>query len=344
MDDAICLKEARVPWAAALPDSGVTEPLGEDEAYRARLQISDYYPPAVQPSTELIRHATVADLPHVAEIWYEAAVGDDANPPALPGIPSLYQHELATQELFVLERDGCVVAFAAVINRGAIAFVADLFVSAAHRSAGLGQCLLGRVIPSDGRVCCTVSSRDPRALPLYIRFGLRPWWPHAQLRAELAALSVLPPTDIEVIEAHADDPDWVRWDAEIGGRARPEDYAYWMHRRDGVPLWFARRGRIVGYGMAQTRSDDLLRYPHAVTLGPIGTRERKDAVVCVLAAVRWARERAAMARISLTGPHPAAAPLLAAGFRIVEVETFCLTADKPFFDVQRYISSGGDLF
>jgi hypothetical protein len=36
--------------------------------------------------------------------------------------------------------------------------------------------------------------------------------------------------------------------------------------------------------------------------------------------------------------------LLDAGFRIVEVETFCLRADEPFVDVQRYVSSGGDLF
>jgi hypothetical protein len=38
------------------------------------------------------------------------------------------------------------------------------------------------------------------------------------------------------------------------------------------------------------------------------------------------------------------APLLSAGFRIVDVETFCSTASEQFVDVQRYVSSGGDLF
>lgn len=221
---------------------------------------------------DTIRPATAADLAHVAAIWYEAAVGDEPDPPPLRTVPSLYVHELETRELFVLERAGQVVAFAALINRGPIAFLADLFVTTAQRSAGLGQRLLRHVLPRDGRTCCTVSSNDPRALPLYARSGMRPCWPHVQLRADLTQLGALPGEDVEVVEAPGDDPELVRWDAEIGGRRRPEDHAYWVRRRGGVPLWFARRGEVVGYGMAQTRSDDLLRYPDAVTLGPIGTR------------------------------------------------------------------------
>jgi hypothetical protein len=60
--------------------------------------------------------------------------------------------------------------------------------------------------------------------------------------------------------------------------------------------------------------------------------------------VRWARERAEVLRISVTGPHPALAPLLTAGFKIVEVETFCSNGSAAFLDIERYIPSGGDLF
>jgi hypothetical protein len=74
----------------------------------------------------LIRRATEADLPRIAAIWYEAATEGEASPPPLRGAPSLYLHELDTQELVVLERDDEVVAYAAVITRGAIAFLADL--------------------------------------------------------------------------------------------------------------------------------------------------------------------------------------------------------------------------
>jgi GNAT superfamily N-acetyltransferase len=278
----------------------------------------------------LIRGATNADLPRIAAIWYQAATAGEANPPPPRGVPSLYLHELDTQELVVLERAGAVVAYAAVINRGAIAFLADLFVDSGYRSVGFGRRLLQTVLPTDGRVCCTVASNDPRALPLYVRSGMRPCWPHVHLRAETAKLGPLPAVDVDTLEADPDDADWVRWDTEISGRPRPEDRKYWIGRRRGVPLWFRRAGRTVGYGMAQRLSDDSVWYP--------------DAVDCVLAAVHWARSRAQIVRISLTGPHPAIAPLLSAGLRIVEVETFCSNTSEPFVDSQRYVSSGGDLF
>jgi hypothetical protein len=111
-----------------------------------------------------------------------------------------------------------------------------------------------------------------------------------------------------------------------------------------VPLWFVEHKHVVGYAYAQTRSDDLLRHPDAVTLGPIGARTPEPAEACVYAAVNWARHRGAVARIAVTGPHPALGNLLEAGFRIGEVETFCASDDAPFVDVRRYISSGGDLF
>ncbi len=162
-------------------------------------------------------------------------------------------------------------------------------------------------------------------------------WPHIQLRADPVAGGTLPPSGVEVVGAHVDDLELVRRDKEISGRRRPEDHAYWVRERGGVPLWFARRGQIIGYGFAQICSDDLLRHPDTITLG---ARTSDDAVAWVRAAVRWARKHSAVARISVTGPHPTLAALLAERFRIVEAETFCSTADEPFVDAQRYISSG----
>ena len=54
--------------------------------------------------------------------------------------------------------------------------------------------------------------------------------------------------------------------------------------------------------------------------------------------------QAEVLRISIGGPHPATKPLLLAGFKVVEVETFCCTTSQPFLDIERYVSSGGDLF
>src|SRR4051794_6395846 len=112
-----------------------------------------------------------------------------------------------------------------------------------------GRRSLQAVLPTDGRVCCTVASKDPRALPLYVNAGMYPCCPHVQLRAETGTLEPLPAVEIETLEADPDDSDWLRWDAEISGSPRPEDRKYWIDRRRGVPLWFKQVGRIVRYGM-----------------------------------------------------------------------------------------------
>lgn len=140
------------------------------------------------------------------------------------------------------------------------------------------------------------------------------------------------------------DPELVRWDAEICGRHRPGDHKYWVERRGGTPLWFTRHGERVGYGYAQTHSDDLLQEPQTITFGPIGTRVATDAIACVAAALRWGRTCGTTARLGVPGLHPALAPLLQAGFRIAEAATFCSTTVESFLDVQRYLPSGGDLF
>jgi hypothetical protein len=117
-----------------------------------------------------------------------------------------------------------------------------------------------------------------------------------------------------------------------------------VERRGGVPLWFVRRRQRVGYGYAQTRSDDLPAAPETVTLGPIGAREAADVAACVAAAARWASGRAAAVRVSVPGPHPSLGPLLAHGLQIHDLDLFCSTPGWRFVDVRCYLPSGGDLF
>ncbi len=298
-------------------------------------------------SSERIRPAAEADLDAIGSIWFEDQVGDDPDAPAPPPCPtpSLYRYELASRELWVAERDGEVVAFAALLERDGIWFLADMFVRRAHQSSGLGSALLRALLPRDERPCCTVSSADPRALSLYVRGGMRPRWPHFQLLVTLADIRALPTDGIEAVQAQAGDAEMLRWDAEISGRRREADHRYWVRERGGVPLWFRRAGAVVGYGYAQTRSDDLPWTPDAISLGPLGVRGLEDAVGCVGAAVEWARGRASTVRIAVSGPHPALPALLEAGFRIPgHLETFCATMDEPFADPLRYVPSGGDLY
>jgi GNAT superfamily N-acetyltransferase len=293
--------------------------------------------------TTTIRAAVAADIPQVYNIWYANEVGDDPIPPPR-GAPSVLEHELATGEMVVAEREGRLVGFAAVIVRGAVAFLAECFVRAEAQSGGVGRLLLNQLLPRAGLTSCTLSSTDPRALALYIRAGMRPQWPNFCLLADTARLSHLSDGGIEVVEASAGDPALVEWDAQASGRRRPEDHAYWVGPGRARPLWFRRGGALVGYGYAQTHSLEALWQPDAITLGPIGARNPADAQACALAAARWAQPHSAVVRITVPGQHTALAALLDAHFQITYVETFVSTSDEPFADMRCYIPSGSTLF
>jgi GNAT superfamily N-acetyltransferase len=296
-----------------------------------------------QVHEDTIRPATAADLPALYEIWYANEVGDDPSPPSRGPWPWL-RHELATGELLVAERGGQAIGFAATIARDGIVFLSDCFVREDVRSGGVGRQLLQHLLPRDGRICCTLSSADPRALALYIRAGMRPRWPNFCLRAETSMLGALPTSGLDLWEARPGDPALVEWDAAIGGRRRPDEHAYWLAETRAIPLWFRRGGETIGYGYVQLRSPEALWHPDALMLGPIGARNQEDALACVGAALRWARSRAPTIGITLPGPHAALAALLDARFQITSVETFVSSSDEPFVDVRRYIPSGSTFF
>jgi hypothetical protein len=172
---------------------------------------------------------------------------------------------------------------------------------------------------------------------------MRPRWPLFQLLADPARLRPGPPDDLAVVEARPGAPELVARDAEIGGRERPEDHAYWVARRGGIPLWFERGGERVGYGYAQTISDDLPWLPGTLTLGPVGAGTAEDTRACLFAALVWARGRAPLVRLAIPSPCPALAPLIEAGAQIAYADTFCLSEGPELADFRRYVPSGSDL-
>lgn len=285
-----------------------------------------------------IRAATEADLDNVYDVFYRDQVGDTPDPPPGGALPSFLKHLLNTGEMRVAERDGRIVGFAALITRGGVAYLAELFVRAEEQSAGIGKRLLAAVLPADGRTACTVSSADPRALALYVRAGLTPRWPLNWLRAHTAWLDPFPCGDVEVVEAKGGDPELVRWDAEIGRRYRPEEHRYWIEE-GAIPVWFERSNARIGYGYLQTRSGSALWSRDAITIGPLGTRNASDAADAVCAAVELARTRRAVVRLAIPGPHPALPALLAAGLRITDVCTFVSAPTVDLLDPTRYLPS-----
>ncbi len=301
-------------------------------------------PDTISPraANDLVREARATDLPRVYEIAYLNAIRGDPAPPPSPGFFPDIQHEFSHGHMVVAEREGEIQGYASSTTRGRIAFLSSLFVAPTEQSSGLGRALLEALRPTAGDVFCTDSSSDPRALALYLRAGMRPRWPLLYLLATSAVLSPRSPV-LDVRVGEVGDPELARWDSELGGRERPMDHAYWTGVERAVPLWFLRRGITVGYGYVRLGAGTL-HQPGAATLGPIGARSALDARASVLAAAGWAAGRAPALRIDVLGPHPALAPLLAAGFHIIDQDTFLAGRGRLGIDPRRYIPSGGSLF
>jgi hypothetical protein len=291
----------------------------------------------------IFRPAVEAELQAIYEVFYQNELLDNPQLP-LPGeIPPYLSHVLLTGKLYVAEEDDRILAFAGAISRGNISFLTDLFVLPSSQSGKLGKTLLQIVLPQDDLVHCTMSSSDPRALALYIRAGMRPWWPHFALRLDKPTHAWPLAPDMEIIEADSTDPALLLWDERVSGRPRPEDLQFWVREERAVPVWFRRQGQIVGYGFVRFGAEALSN-PQSCTLGPIGAATPEDATACVEAAVYWALERVPEIHIDVPGPHSCLTTLLERGFHIISFDTFFSSAPHLFFDDRCYIGSGGDLF
>ena len=290
-----------------------------------------------------VRRAEPDDLSAAYAVFYANEIRGAASPPPPGPPPAILRHVLESGDLIVAEIEGAVVGFAGAVPRGAVSYLTDLFVRPECQSSAVGRSLLRHVLPDEGRPRWTLASSDPRALALYARAGLQPRWPNVELRLEPGQLRALPRSGVEAVEATPGDPELVAWDAEIGGRPRPQEHAFWTRRQGAQPLWFRRRGEVVGYGYVRPRIDTVWT-PEKVVIGPVGSRSTDDAAACVLAAAAWAHRLGSVLEVALPGPHPALAPLLEAGFRIHYVETFCASESASAVDPARYAGSGGDLF
>ena len=237
---------------------------------------------------------------------------------------------------------GGVEGFAAITERGEVAYLSSLFVRREGRTKGLGRRLLDAVLPPEGKILATVASADPRALSLYAQAGMRPRWPVLLLRGTATAAVALPGSGIRVDDADPDDPELALWDARCCGRPRPQDHAYWRQEEGAISLLFRRGRETIGYGIVRLGAGTLDE-AGACTIGPVGALLPDDAAACVLAAVGWAAALSAVLRIDVPGPHHALAPLLGAGFRIIDQDTFCSSGLLPFVDSRCYVGSGGSL-
>jgi len=276
----------------------------------------------------IVRAAVQADLEPVRSI-----ADSYGNLASWPQRPDYLDHELATATLAVCEEAGEVIGFGAVLRRAGIAHLADLFVRRDRVGFGIGRAILARLLPP-GVDRVTFASPDPRALPLYVSFGMLPLAPLLYLKGDRAAATLLPDPDVTLTDA--DQPTLRRLDRAASGRDRPEDLDFL--RAAKARGLTARHGReIIGYGYCRLADDPEHGSPSAY-LGPVGARSEADAVRTVTALLRWSAEHATQMTIPVFGPHPATAIMLASHFRVKDIDTYMASRDG-LIDLASYCPS-----
>jgi hypothetical protein len=152
----------------------------------------------------------------------------------------------------------------------------------------------------------TFASRDERALPLYARAGLRPLAPLVYLEGTIAGESAF---------EHVEPAALADRDAAAAGRARPAALDF-----------LARAG---AYGLAAgERAYAIVRDGH---IGPAAG----DAGELLAFAAAASAEHGAV-HLALPGPHPALAPLLEAGLRVSDQDTY-MASEPDVHDLTRYV-------
>jgi GNAT superfamily N-acetyltransferase len=276
-----------------------------------------------------VRNATLDDVAAIAAV--AVAAGQDEEWSGAD--PAYTSHLIAHGRVAVAEYGGAVTGFGAAreISTGAAAvtMLCDLFVDPGRHGLGIGQAMLAALWRDDAPRM-TFSSLHAHALPLYLRAGLAPWWPLLYLSGEVAALDRPAGWDA----SPAQPPEVAALEAAWTGISREDDHRAWAARPDGQPVVAGRGGKALAAGTAGGAGSEY-GIIHLALSPDAGENEARDAVLTVLSGLSAPAGRA---RVCLPGPHPAARPLLAAGWHNDFLDLFMAT-DPGLLDPRRAVPS-----
>jgi GNAT superfamily N-acetyltransferase len=232
---------------------------------------------------------------------------------------------LSCGRVLVGEIDGTIVGFAGAVAAGSVTHVSDLFVDPDHQGQGIGRQLLSELL-GDAWPRTTFSSPDPRALPLYIRNGLRPSWPGCYVEGPATAL---PDPGPDLVAVAIDAAEMTEAERALDGIDRACLHRHEAREAGSMHLAVRSGGTVVAAGHARDARKGPGRW-----LDRLVVARDVDPVGPVVAALRAAADPSRPVGACLPGPHPALAPLLARGFRIVAQDIYC-ESEPGLFDPTR---------
>lgn len=281
-----------------------------------------------------LRGARPVDVPSMRAID-AANEGADAPPVLKPdALDGYYRFLIEHGRSIVATVDDHVVAFGSVISSGRLWHLADLFVLPEWHGRGIGQRLLAELF-EDRWPRTTFSSDDERAMPIYIRAGMRPLWPNLLVTGDARRLPELP-TDLSVDPSTADEV--AALEREWLGIDRPETHAFWARQPDARSIVVRLDGVPVAAGHSRSRYRGQGRMLDVLFVAPSA-----DPIPPILAALRAAAaDPEGGIATSVPGPNPVVPFLIEAGFRIVDKDTF-MTSDPSLVDPARLLPNPGIL-
>ena len=277
-----------------------------------------------------IRPAVLDDIPEIRSIFVEH--GNDGPIEGADVVGPYVRHLIEAGRSMVVDEGPRLAAFGATLSTGRGRHLTDLFVRTDRLGQGIGRRLLDAVFGDDWPRT-TFASDDPRAMPLYIRAGMSPLatclyleGPAARVPAAGAGLTT---EDADAAAVAALEREWTGIDRSV-------DHAFWATQADPDSFVVLEGGVPVAAGHARARQksatralDRLVIRPGVDPLGP----------VCA-ALARAARGGSVMA--TFLGPNRAVRPLLEAGFRIEDRDTF-MASDPDLVDPDRLLPNPGML-
>ena len=274
-----------------------------------------------------LRPARPEDVPAIAAVM--TSVGEPMEWPGLPGWPYL-EHLVSRARVTVAEVDGAIVGYGGSIGVRSddVRFVTDLYVQPSWHGRGVGQALLADIL-SGTREALTFSSANPHALPVYVRQGMRPWWPVLYLAGMLGPIL---PERIEVVASSVEET--ARLSTLWSGVDRTADFRHYAALPEAAGFVILDEGNAAAICWAGRDHEDPGRFVYHATIGPDADPAR-TALAVWAAASGGGRLLAAV-----PGPHPALATLLEAGARIEDRDTFCAT-DPGLLDPARILPNPG---
>ena len=265
----------------------------------------------------IVRAGRADDLHQLARIM--EANDEGVGWPDMPelGYPYL-EHVLRHKRLHVAELDGRVVGIgsAADLGSGDVRMVTDLFVDPDAHERGSGRALLDAILEG-ARERLTFSSADDRALGLYIRSGMRPYWPLLYLEVGPGRLG---PHDPGIEVRVTDAVESARWSSTWTGLDRSSDFDHYASLPEAAGFSIIDAGAVAAVGWARREQDASEgRWLSHASIAPDA-----DPVRATFALLRAAAGDEPL-NAPVPGPHPALAALIEHGARISGRDTFCAT-------------------